>query len=423
MIFSERQLAVAESELKKLKDARAEKTTQTDTANAWISEIEADALDSQIADIEVEIQEYQMIRDRQISFSERYSLSDLPRILIQARIAQGLSQSDLASRLNMKPQQIQRYEASDYMGASLSRLIEIADELDVRMTESFSTPTESVGSILAWQELDDVAWDRFPGEEMVRRSWFAPELGQSIGDAVRSFFERVAGPSFATALHRKKLRGKNLPDEAALLAWQARILQLAELRLAEVEIQPFDHSEAWVRELVELTKKDDGPELVRKCVERHGVLLIIEPHLPGSYLDGAAMLSREGHPIIAMTLRFNRLDNFWFVLFHELGHVFRHLFENTHLDFFDEEGPIGDDHLENEANEFALNSLIPSREWEKCLSRFAITEETVRADADRLGVHASIIAGRIRQECNDYTLLTNLVGQGEVHRYFPEVTK
>ena len=51
----------------------------------------------------------------------------------------------------------------------------------------------------------------------------------------------------------------------------------------------------------------------------------IARHLPGTYLDGAAMLSAFSQPVVALTLRYDRLDNFWFVLFHELAHVFLHL--------------------------------------------------------------------------------------------------
>jgi ribosome-binding protein aMBF1 (putative translation factor) len=62
------------------------------------------------------------------------SLEGLPKVLIQARIAAGLTQEDLAARLGVKPQQIQRYEASDYQTASFARLREIARllGLDVR---------------------------------------------------------------------------------------------------------------------------------------------------------------------------------------------------------------------------------------------------------------------------------------------------
>ena len=56
-----------------------------------------------------------------------------------------------------------------------------------------------------------------------------------------------------------------------------------------------------------------------------GIPLVVEPHLPQTYLDGAAFLLPAGRPVIGLTLRYDRLDNFWFVLFHELAHVVKHL--------------------------------------------------------------------------------------------------
>lgn len=128
------------------------------------------------------------------------------------------------------------------------------------------------------------------------------------------------------------------------------------------------------------------------------------------------MLSAFSQPVVALTLRYDRLDNFWFVLFHELGHVFLHLTQGLRFDFFDEEEGDKTDRIEQAADDFALNTLIPPSAWEQCLSRFVLTEEAVVTDAENLGIDASIIAGRIRKERNDYTLLTRLVGQDAVRK-------
>ena len=132
------------------------------------------------------------------------------------------------------------------------------------------------------------------------------------------------------------------------------------------------------------------------------------------------MLSENGTPVIGLTLRFDRSDNFWFTLFHELGHVFLHLGTGRYYDFFDEDGTAATDRIELEADEFALNSLVPPEAWDSCLSRFDMSEEAVRIDAEKLRIDASIIAGRIRRERGDYTVFNNLVGQGHVRSQFAE---
>ncbi len=417
MIFSDRQYAVSKDEAAKLRQALEHVRADT-VKHARLREIEEMALQSQIADIEREISEYDLLKSGAISFGESFALTDLPRVLIQARISRGMSQTDLADALGMKPQQVQRYESTEYMSASLSRLIEVAAVLNVRVSESFSVDTSAAdGALYAWSDSRHVDWSRFPLKEMVKRQWLS---GVNLVEAARDYFLEAAGPQFATALHRKKVRSGNAPNEYALLAWQARVLQLARNEIAHGKLGEFELNDNWLSGLVKLTRVENGPRKARDLLRRHGIALVFERHLSGTYLDGAAMLSPLGHPVIALTLRHDRLDNFWFVLFHELGHVFLHLFGSLRLDFFDEEDGNGSDGIEREADKFALDRLIPEDVWRKCLSRFALTAEAVKIDAERLGVDASIIAGRIRRERNNYMILNELIGSGTVRSQLEE---
>jgi HTH-type transcriptional regulator/antitoxin HigA len=418
MIYSDRQYQVSRAELAKLQAALAATLAGM---NDDISKIEADALRSQIADIEAEISEYELLKLGRVTFSGTCSLSELPRVLVQARIARGLSQTDLATQLNMKPQQIQRYEATHYMSASLARLIEVANVLDVKISESFeATSPGSSGAIFAWNDPNDVSWSRLPYKEMAARNWFKIVPKENPANVARNFFISMAGPQFATALHRKKVRSGNVPNEFALLAWQARVLGLASAFSEKRKLGSFELNDTWLKDLVRLTKHKSGPTQAREMLADHGVALIVERHLPGTYLDGAAMLSNSGQPVIALTLRYDRLDNFWFVLFHELGHIFLHLFDGLKFDFFDEEDSSQADPIELQADSFALDTLIPADKWNQCLSRFAMTEEAVRIDAETLGIDVSIIAGRIRKERNNYTIFNNLVGLNSVRKQFEE---
>ena len=257
---------------------------------------------------------------------------------------------------------------------------------------------------------------------MVKRRWFGLRPNQNDVQAVKDYYRNAAGHEFATALHRKKVRGDTSPNEYSLLAWQARVLERARHTVAKEDFCEFNFDDRWVGELVGLTQCPDGPKRATAVLAMNGIVLLTEPHLPGTYLDGAAMLDASGRPVIALTLRFDRLDNFWFVLFHELGHIFLHLMDGSRYDFFDEYGTAAVDRLEREADEFALNSLIPPANWEGCLSRFAMTEEAVRLDAERLGIGPSIIAGRIRHERGDFTVLNSLIGQDNVRRQFSGVS-
>ncbi len=421
MIYSDRQYGISSRELAKLKSALAATEAQPD-GEEWLHELELEGLRSQIAEIEADIAHYDLLRSGEITFAKSFSLDDLPSVLIQARIASGRSQTDLAKEIGVQAQQIQRYEASNYMWASLARLIRIAKALNVHTAGLFETEAKQDGAVYTWADVDDVVWRQMPVREMAKRKWFDVPRGADLVERAKSYILEAVGPQFATARHRKKMRGATLPNEYALLAWQARVLERAKARIGEEALPPFRLDDRWLSDLARLTRKRDGPKRARRLLAENGIVLITEEHLPGTFLDGAAMLSSGDRPVIGLTLRHDRLDNFWFVLFHELGHVFLHLFKRLRYDFFDDEDSRAEDSVEQEADHFALNTLIPNELWDQCLSRFALSEEAVQMDAETLDIDASIIAGRIRKERNNYTILKDLVGYQKVRAQLQEVS-
>ena len=79
------------------------------------------------------------------------------------------------------------------------------------------------------------------------------------------------------------------------------------------------------------------------------------------------------------------------------------------------------DALEQEANQIAGTMLIPENIWETALARYVQTEESVRTLANELRINHAIVAGKIRMEADNYYILGNLIGQGEVRKHFPDV--
>jgi len=88
-----------------------------------------EALQSQLESLKQELDEYERVRASRRRFVDPAKIADLPQALIRARIAAGISQRELALRLGLKEQQIQRYEATKYASASLKRVIEVAQAL------------------------------------------------------------------------------------------------------------------------------------------------------------------------------------------------------------------------------------------------------------------------------------------------------
>jgi ribosome-binding protein aMBF1 (putative translation factor) len=98
-------------------------------------------LESQLADLQAELAEYEALRGGQVREIQLRSLKELPEALIRARISAGLSQKELAQRLGLKEQQIQRYEATRYAGANLERVQAVADALGVELHDRVVLPT------------------------------------------------------------------------------------------------------------------------------------------------------------------------------------------------------------------------------------------------------------------------------------------
>ena len=143
------------------------------------------------------------------------------------------------------------------------------------------------------------------------------------------------------------------------------------------------------------------------------------PHLPETYLDGAALRRVDGIPVIAVTLRYDRIDNFWFVLLHELSHLASH-FDGREIAFFDDLELEGVNKEEQEADQSAQDALIPQEMWTALAARAYISGADIQELAARIGVHEAVIAGRVRRETGDYRRFSGLVGTGHVRIEFPE---
>jgi HTH-type transcriptional regulator / antitoxin HigA len=125
-------------------------------------------------------------------------------------------------------------------------------------------------------------------------------------------------------------------------------------------------------------------------------------------------------PVIVLTLRHDRLDNFWFVVVHELVHVFKHL-RSEAVSFYDDlDADDQSDPKEVEADRLAGEVLIPSAEWQASPASKLRSPDAANHLAQRLKIHPAIVAGRIRRVYRDYRVLSGMVGQGDVRKHFPE---
>src|SRR5262249_1790918 len=134
MIKNERQYAITKAQAEKFTRALEELARRPPSAiPPRLRQAEEDALRSQLADLREEMQQYEALRAGRQPVLQLESFDDLPRALIQARIAAGLSQKELAERLGLKEQQIQRYEATEYASAKLTRVKQVLRALGLQL--------------------------------------------------------------------------------------------------------------------------------------------------------------------------------------------------------------------------------------------------------------------------------------------------
>lgn len=276
----------------------------------------------------------------------------------------------------------------------------------------------------------DMKWHKFPVAELVKRCWLPktayPE--EKAEELMREFIDEAGGMgAVQSAAFRRSMspRLNKKTDAYALTAWCLRIRILARKSPLKTSYTKGTVTLKFMKETAKLSYFDNGPVLAKEYLGKQGIHLIIVHHLPKTYLDGAAMLLPDGTPVIGMTLRYDRLDNFWFCLLHELAHVANHLTssEVVIVDDLDLRGSEADmeNRIEKEADEMAMEASIPQKMWNQQKLEGRVAADTVIALAEKLKIHPAIVAGRIRFERRNYRLLSQLVGNGEVRNHFPQI--
>lgn len=318
-----------------------------------------------------------------------------------------------------------------YFGTS-SRVSEVLNRkrpLTVQMIRALTIGLGISAETLVGASLPDISvnknsvdWSKFPIKEMARRGWIE-NVGKIAKDSVEKLvkgFISDAGLQFGAASFRKTLYGEaeTPTSRYALYAWLARVIQKARERKPGIgEFNPDELSARYLKELAQLSRFDVGPSLAIEQLENSGIIVVIEPALKGTLLDGAALKDSDGAPIIGLTLRYDRLDNFWYTLIHEVAHIWKHVTDKEA--FLDDLDASSEDRREAEANRLAREAFIPRVQWRRSEAYASPSKESIEKFAKELKIHPAVIAGRLRKESENYRLFSDLVGQNQVRNMFP----
>lgn len=196
--------------------------------------------------------------------------------------------------------------------------------------------------------------------------------------------------------------GHRAPHIPGLVAWARRAVALAAAQ--PVAAYSPEALAAAVPHLLSLAARPEDVRRVPDLLRSVGVHFMRVPHLPKTYLDGAA-LAHEGHPIVALTLRLDWLDSFWFTLMHEVAHVVDG-HPGEYLDALEDK----DRHMtpeETRADALARDWLVPAEAY-AALAAAPVSARRIEEVARSIGRHPSIVAGRWRHDHAQYRHFSGL---------------
>ena len=337
-----------------------------------------------------------------------------------------------AIMFRMEEQSLRQKDLVKYIGSKskVSEVLSGKRKLTLNMIRSLSDGLDMPAKVLIMDstgesdEPEEDNWEKYPVKEMSKRGWFdhiKTSVKNDPVEIIKEFYAQIGGQGVGHAYFRRNLHmGGNLkPDAYSLDAWLARVLvKSREHKHNIASFQAIENPRNLLTDLAQLSRLEHGPLSAREFLLERGIVLVTEIHLPKTYIDGAALKDIDGTPVIGLSLRHDRLDNFWYTLLHEVAHVIFHLTSSTeaYLDNTDDD-PDGSQ-KELEANKYARDALIPKSIWRRTEAYKEQTTKAVQDTARELNIHPAIIAGRIRRETNNYKKLSKLVGYGEVRKLF-----
>jgi transcriptional regulator with XRE-family HTH domain len=396
MIKNDRQYRLTKAQVRQFTDALAglKQSRPLQNVDPQLVEVQRRAMESQLEEMAGDLKEYEDLKTGNVSVFEAQSLADLPCLLVKARIARGTTQKELAERLDLKEQQIQRWEANDYHGASLESLKSIAEALGVVLRQQLVVPDSELTPTTFLASL--------------KRTGLAPEF----------VLNRIAPPTTAS-LFRDKLAG--VTEIATTASAVSRIYGLPLVTLLSAKALRFDVS-AIAATKFKLPARANRSAVDAYTIYAHYLSAVLVDclqsrpalDLPKSPHDFYQAVSQPGTPmtfesvirflwgcgIIVLPLRedggFHGAD-----ALHENGHIANgHITDDIALI---EEKEISRDNdtkkEEEEANDWAENALFGGRSEEieeactsACKGRLQNLKTALPAVADKFNVNVGALA-------------------------------
>lgn len=334
----------------------------------------------------------------------------LPGMYIQEELdAREWSQRDLAFILGIEEAALNKI-IKGKVGISIEMSKALASAFDID-ADFFSNLQKSYD--LANSAAPDPAISRrallqakYPAREMIKRGWIKHVDVDLLEQQLGRFFRVDNDNDVSPVRHVAKKTNAGEKPTPIQEAWLYRVMQIAEA----MDCKPYSSRalSSAVLELKDYMLDPRGvakvPEILGKC----GLRFVVVEGLPNAKIDGVCLWLDDTRPVVGMTLRHDRIDNFWFVLWHELTHVLNNDGKKEVVIDVDLEGEKStDDPQEREANRSAANRCVDAGELISFCARRNnfFSERDILFFAETLKVHPGIVVGQIHNRTKRFNLL------------------
>jgi len=205
------------------------------------------------------------------------------------------------------------------------------------------------------------------------------------------------------AYYRKSDKSKI--DDKNMFAWSS--LAQYEAKNQKTNTFNFDNLNQLCKNLNTIFYENSGtPERVQTVLNQFGIKMLLIDKLEKTPIDGFSFWS-DKNPAIALTLRYNRIDNFAFTIMHEIGHIDLHLRNDKDIKFMDLTRKQNLDTCETEADNYAQQKLIPKEIWQNILdNHLPLSDDKIKMLGDKYMINPAILLGRVCYEMDYYAMKT-----------------